>query len=575
MKRFYDRLATALVCLMIASATGQARADEATDEMASNRKPPLRVSGAIEATPPIRELKLIPPFVRDRQGEVTRTAVFPVFFQRKSPEGIERLVVPYYYRRGPKLNADVALGLVWSLRGPDRNTFVLPPFYTHRDGKDWAFGLAPLFMTGIIDGHHHTVIPPLLTWIDGKGDERRTLVGPYFEWKSKKKTWKGFFPFYWSKADDIDRFTVVPPFFWRFADDEPLDYTTVVPPFYHLRRKDYTGYGLVPLFFRKDTPEVRSFTVPFGLFHYANGPETFRLVTPLLSYANTKENGTTWISPIYQRRRGDRNFDFVAPLFFRSWDDRDVSSSLVLPPIYWHWEDPANDSTVVFPFWGRWYREGISNTWLTPLAGRYKSFEKDEQTWWFPPSFHLAWDEESWQFNIHPLFYLKQAKTKWHLALAPVYFDFRNYEEKTRRLVLFPIYWDFTNDTKQKDTRVAFPLYFDFNNRRKEVRRVVGFPLYWDITKRKLAERTTVAFPFYFRTERGERTRHFALNTFYETIEQPKGSTWQFHLFPLLSLGGGDDAKWWKFLYGFAGYDRRGVHRRMHALWIPIELRQR
>ena len=137
----------------------------------------------------------------------------------------------------------------------------------------------------------------------------------------------------------------------------------------------------------------------------------------------------------------------------------------------------------------------------------------------------------------------------------------------------FPLYWDFANYGKQKKSMVVFPLYWSFDNWKRKRERKVGFPLYWDFTDKLANKRTTVAFPLYFRTVRGERTRSFSLNTFHERKTDAQGKHWQFHLFPLVSFGGGDQEKWWKFLYGFAGYERRGTHRRMQALWIPINLK--
>jgi hypothetical protein len=593
-KRWKPCLCLVLTCLMYLSAAGRVQADEPAtnaksgDEDAVKRPEPLRVSGAITELAPISETRLIPPFQREIRGQETTTAVWPFFFQRKSALQTERLVVPYYYLRGPKLNADVALALVWWLRGPNRNTFVLPPFWVHHRDKDWGFGLWPLIDTAIFDGHHHTVIPPLLTWIDGDKEHRRAVFGPYYDWITPRKHWRGLFPFWWSKKDDVDRFTVVPPFYFRFADDDPLDYTTIVPPFYHLRTKEHTKWGLAPLFFRSvrnklDTPEgehiseLKSVTVPLALFHYANGPDDFRLVTPLVSYVDSKKNGRTLITLLYQRKRGDKNLDAVAPLYFHTWDNRDASYGYVIPPIYWHFQDPANKATVVLPFFGRWFHEGISNTWLVPIAGHYKSFERDEQTWWIAPTFHLGWDEKGWAFNIHPLFYLKRSKQEDHLAVAPFYFDFHNRETQTRRFVLAPLYWDFTNTPKAKQARVAFPLWWDFENGRRQTSRKILFPLYWDFSVGLEKKRTIAAFPLYYRLDRGDTRQHIALNTFYETKKDAKGAShWQFHFFPLVSFGGGDqNEKWWNFLYGFAGYERRGTHRRIKAFWLPINLRDK
>jgi hypothetical protein len=561
-----------LLALSLASVARAQTTQTAREPEPDPRPAPQRISGAVTLEPPLDTRLIAPPFLRERRGDVRTTALFPFYFERKTNEQLERFVLPYYYKRSAKLDVDVPLGLMYWLRGPDQNTFVLPPFYTHRKGKDWAFGLPPLFATGIFDGHHHTVIPPLLTWIDGDAKTRHTLVGPYFDWKTERSRFRGVFPFYWDKADDIDRFTLVPPFFFHFADDEPKRVTTVVPPVYRKVVDDTTSWGVVPFLFRKESPKLRATTVPLALFHHATGPKEFRLVTPLLSYLENEQDGRSWFTPIYQRRRGDRSFDSVMPFFFHGWDDRDASFSLHLPPFYFHWEDPANDTTVVLPFWGRWFKEGISDTWVVPLVGRYKSFERDEQTWWFAPTFQYGWTENSWTFNIHPLLYIKQAKAKRHFALAPLYFDFENRENQTKRLVLFPLYWDFENTGKQKHARVAFPLYWDFENGRKQTRRISLFPLYWDFQDDLQKKRTSIAFPLFFRFERGDTARSVSLNTYFERKKDGAGERFQFHFFPLFAFGRGERDRWWNVLYGLAGYDRRGSHRRIQAFYIPINL---
>jgi len=532
---------------------------------------PLRVSGAVTDSAPLDERRIIPPYVRDRHGDVTTTALFPVYFERKSRQGFERFVLPYYYRREAKRQTDVALGLVWSLRGPDRNTFILPPFYTHRARKDWALGLLPLFATGSFDSHYHTVVPPLLTWIDGDAKTHRWLVGPYYDVQTSKARWRGLFPLFWGKRDETESFTVVPPLFWRFTESDPDSATTVVPPFYFTRSKDEQQWGLVPLLFHKRTPELKSTTIPLAIFHHARGPNEFRLVTPLLAYLNDKREGSLLITPLYQRRRGDKNFDAVAPFYVRTWDDRDASHGLFVPPFYYHWDDPANRTTVLFPFFGSQHREGISDTWMTPLAAHSRNHESKEDTWWVAPTFHYGSSPDSFQFNIHPLFYVSRAPEKRHLAIAPLYFDFQNFKEGTRRFALAPLFWRFSSAKEQKKNTVLFPLYWDFDHGKRQRRRVVGFPLYWDLDYRDRDARYTVAFPAYARSKVGERTRHFAVNTMYETSTGKTGR-WQFHFFPLFARGGSHSDRWWSVLYGLAGYDRRGKHRRIQAFWLPFDL---
>jgi hypothetical protein len=563
-------LSCALALFFVALAS-RVSADGAGPASEPPRTEPLRISGAVTTDGAQGERLLIPPYMRERRGDVTTTALFPLYFDRRDSQGVERFVLPYYYKRRPKEQADVALGLIWSLRGPNRHTFVLPPLYTHRRDKDWAFGLAPLLATGHKGGHYHTVIPPLLTWIDGDEKSHRWLVGPLYDVQTQRARWRGLFPLLWSKQDDHEGFQVVPPLFWRFTESDPASATTVVPPFYYTRNDKERNWGLVPLLFRKKSDELRSTTIPLALFHHARGPSEFRLVTPLLAYLNDKREGSLWVTPIYQRRRGDRNFDAVLPLFIRTWDERDASRGLYLPPIYWHREDPANRSTVVFPFFASRERDGISDFWMTPLFAHHRQQEKQQDTWWVAPTFHYSKSPTSYQFNIHPLFYVGRSEEKRHLAFAPLYFDFENYKKKTRSFVLAPFYFAFRDQKELKNNRVVFPIYWDLEHGKRKRRHVVGFPLYWDFDYRDRAARYTVAFPFYARSKVQERTRHFSLNTMYETSSGKEGR-WQFHFFPLFARGGSARDRWWSVLYGLAGYDRRGPHRRVQAFWIPFDL---
>jgi hypothetical protein len=564
-----------LGCLLLLCVASRGRADGAEEDEVT-RPAPQRVSGAVSGGPSQENRLIIPPYMRDVRGSATTTAFFPVYFDRLSDKEHERLVLPYYYKRSSKLSVDVALGLVWSLRGPNRNTFVLPPLYTHRSGKDWGVGLLPLFSTGVFSGHHHTVIPPLLTWIDGEGETRRTVVGPFFDFRGEKGRKWGLFPLVWGKGEASDRYIVVPPLFWHFAEDDPLSATTVVVPFYHKRRKEETSWGLVPLVFGSASPKLRSLTVPFLLFHHANGPDEFRLVTPLMSHFSD-EDGSSWYTPIYQRKRGDKGFDAVAPFFFHTWDQRDMSSGLFVPPIFWRWRDPANETLVVFPFFGRGYRAGIRNTWVTPLLAHSTNLDKKGQTWWVLPTFHYADDETSWQFNIHPLVYRKKATDHSHLVVAPIVWDFRNKEKQWHRSVLFPLWWNFKNYHKQTFSRSLPPLYWDFEDKKLQKRSLVGFPLYWDFANGSIKKRTTVAFPLYTRLERGASVGHLVLNTYFERRDQPNHKSWQFHFFPLLALGRGErgkeDDRFWSLFYGLAGYERRGKYRRATAFWIPFNMK--
>ncbi|HEX6241010.1 MAG TPA: hypothetical protein VFZ61_08955, partial [Polyangiales bacterium] len=438
-------LAMGLGCLLSLCVAVRGRADEGERKV---ERAPQRVSGAITEAPEQTSRVLVPPYMRDVRGGFTTTALFPLYFSRRSGtsaelargEGSRQLfILPYYYQRSRELDVDVALALIWSLRGPNRNTFVLPPLYTHRAGKDWGVGLFPLFATGSFKGHYHTVIPALLTWVDGDETKHHMLFGPAFHWRDQDERFWGLFPILWGKRDGNTANTVVPPIYWRFREDDPLRITTVVPPFYHLRRKEVTKWGLAPLVFGEQSPELNTVTVPFALFHHASGPKEYRVITPLMSYLYS-DSGERWWTPVYQRKRGERGFDAVAPFYVRTWDQRDMSHGLYVPPFYWRWQDPANDTQLIFPFLLRTNYAGLSKAWLTPLVGHFQNFEKRSHTWWALPTFHYAWDATSWKFNIHPLFYRKVAQDSSHLAIAPLLFDFHSKAKQTHRTVVFPLW---------------------------------------------------------------------------------------------------------------------------------------
>ena len=158
------------------------------------------------------------------------------------------------------------------------------------------------------------------------------------------------------------------------------------------------------------------------------------------------------------------------------------------------------------------------------------------------------------------------------MAIAPLYFNFRNHEAKTHRFTLFPLYWDFKNFDKQKRGRVVFPLYWEFLNQRKTTDRKVGFPFYWDFRNANKQRVTTTVFPFYTNWIRSEYDRTLVLNSYYEKKREPEGVRWQYHFFPFFSRGGINNDRWWNVFYGLAGYDRRGEHKRAKAFWIPFKL---
>jgi hypothetical protein len=464
---------------------------------------------------------VIPPLMVERRGGIRTIAVFPLVFDRQTPTDHELLAGLYYQRRGRGGAADVVFPFFWSFRGATDTSWAIPPVYLHTGTDGFDFGIAPLVFTGRSGHTVYTVLPPLLTvsWADE--ESAHTFAGPFWRVRSGTDVSWGIFPLAWFWSSDT-RFTgVVPPFFFRFENLEEQTATTVVPPVYVHTTPDSTSVGVAPLFHHYQDAHTTSLTIPPLIFHYshrsaegARAAET-RLVTPLGGYFDVGGDQTL-ITPVYQRHRGDTYLDSVAPFVFAWGDDREQSFHLLIPPLFFHQSSPAGSTTVLAPFYAHVGERGRFDTYVTPVAAHWQSHTRDASATWIFPTIQISHNELSSTFNIHPLVYSTSSRTSRHLVIAPLYWDFENYEAHTRATVLFPVFWRF--------------------QARASVSELV-FNAYWHTS-----------------TSRGVRS-------------------WEFHFFPLFSLGGNDVGDhWWKILYGLVGYERAGAYARAQVLWAPFQV---
>ncbi|MEM9191259.1 MAG: hypothetical protein AAGF12_18955 [Myxococcota bacterium] len=457
---------------------------------------------------------LIPPLLIERSGDVSTTAVYPFYFNRSSPDDNQLLIGPYYQRRGLELNADVLFPIFWSFRGVDSLTLSVPPFYYHNDEDGFDWGLAPLIFDGRSGDSVYTIIPPLLTvsWADE--ENAQTIAGPYWRFRSGEDVSWGIFPLLWTFQDEGNDSIIFPPLFFRFTDEEEETATTVVPPVYHRSTAENAYFGAAGLFHYYSDNTGGSLTLPPLLTHYSKFEDDIRLITPLFGYTDVDDTQTL-ITPLYQRYRGQTYFDGIAPIFFSIRDPRDSSSALVIPPLFWAFDDPAGATTILAPFFARFHNVGQSTTWITPLVGNYQSHEEDSAGTWIFPNIQVSHTPNSNTVNIHPLFYSTTASTHRHLVITPLYWDIEDYEDDSRATVMFPFFWRFRS---------------------------------------------------------GSSVHQVAGNTFYRHFREGGVSGFEFHFFPLFSYGvprPGDH--WWQILYGLVGYERQGEYARGRVFYIPFE----
>jgi len=458
---------------------------------------------------------ILPPVYMESRGDVSTTAVFPLYFNRTEPDDEQMLIGPYYRRRGVDVNADVLFPLYWSFRTVDSLTLSIPPFYYHTDDDGQDVGLAPLFFDGRSGDEVYTVIPPLLTasWADE--EEAYTLAGPFWRIRDRDELSWGIFPLLWVDDDPLSTDIIGAPLFFHFADHEQEEALTIIPPFYHEVTPDRATWGLAPLLLHSHDEEGTSWTLPPLLSHYSHYAGDTRLVTPLFGWFDV-EGDETLVTPLYQRHRGDTELDSVFPLLFSWRDPQQHASALVIPPLFYNYDSPSEETTILFPLFGRWHEPGDYTTWATPLVAHYENEQEDAAGTWVFPNLQLSHTETSTTFNLHPLVYSTSAETHRHLVVAPLYWDFEDYEDDSRITLGFPLLWRFRN---------------------------------------------------------GSTVSQLALNTYYHHYREGGVPGWEFHFFPLFAYGEprpGDH--WWSILYGLVGYRRQGSHAEASVFWIPFEV---
>jgi hypothetical protein len=504
---------------------GEPTAQAPQDPLAIPEGVKSRIGTDYDGDPPGAEGKLhrrFFPLYEERRGDYQLRLVPPLYLEhtrgldpatgRDTPntdrESLTGLL--FYQRRSPKTDADILFPAFWRVRDRQNHVLVLGPL-AHREAPaehdNW---LAPLFFEGSRSdgGYFHS--PALLTTSHWGPKGAFTLVGPYFRNRTLRDVDWGIAPFvFHGDNGDLDgarkTYTLIPPALY-FHRERELDESqlTVIGPVISESNAKRSIFDVAPFFFSiKGKPEsggVReSHLTLFPFFHYGTSPEknllvvpgylrrvtptTDTLITPFFSHATTRNKATslTVAGPI-------------VPIYYRSTDI-----------------DVGFDGLGIFPFYyGSSSPRG--RTLLTPLFGRFESYNIS-RTYWLFPNVTYTRDLGGWETDIHPLVYLGRDKSSSHAVFAPVFWDFAN--PKGRTTIGFPLYWRFADSVDGTVTQVA-------------------------------------------------------ANTLYRERRVSGGTDWQFHLLPLFSYGQSPSGYWWNVLFGLAGYDRDAGTSKIKAFWVPI-----
>jgi hypothetical protein len=383
-----------------------------------------------------------------------RTIIPPLWAERSMPGDRASIFGFYYNRRGVDHDADVLFPLFWRTRDFTTKTTVVFPFM-HREREatkelparhdNWLF---PLFFEGSsADGSGYFHVPPLLTFTHHTARDGLAVAGPMFcKWKggptcdprSADKIDMGLAPFYFYGKDETSEYEVIPPLIHYYGYSEIGDKaTTLWGPVFLQRSPDKDVTDVFPFFWRTSAKN-EAHTTLFPFFHYGYKGTENLLVTPLFVKATGEDGAKTFASLVYARYRGRTELDMVTP-FYWAYRDPDIGldRKMVLP-FYYESTSPRSKDRVVFPFYARFQRAGISDTtWVTPL-------------------FRHVGDVTGWETDIFPFFYMGRKNDASHLVVAPFLWDFSS--PHSRMTLVPPVYFRYADD--KTVTQVALNTYY-------------------------------------------------------------------------------------------------------------------
>jgi hypothetical protein len=350
---------------------------------------------------------VIPLFYRERTGNGGLFLSVPWSSGTYGNGDFWRLAPPLFYASREGARRTVLTPLWWGgWSDDDRSSWhvTLPMYYYGSAGETRTFATllggftaapaetswvaVPVLGAGSFGAGHAEawVLGPLAHWAS-RGEATQHHVLPFYLYERRPKQWR-FLSVPWSCGGGPgDRsWQLVPPLVYH-ARTERGEHV-VTPVWSQGRNADGSAWWqcLVPLYFRRSTPEERLFATLAGGWHTDAGGQRW-LIYPLLSGGRWGEGAGSFWAP--------------APLIHAEWWPGG-SSHHVLP--FYLWDGRAR--TFLSPLMAQWRgADGGRTTLVPPLLSWLIAGERQSDLWLLGPMAHAAWGDGVSQQHVFPLFW--------------------------------------------------------------------------------------------------------------------------------------------------------------------------
>jgi hypothetical protein len=307
----------------------------------------------------------LPPLFLSSCAPDSDTLVTPLYSYRTDADGTARLYFTYFQRRDRLAESDVLFPFVWSFRTRPS------------EGAEWeGSGAVPpfFFWDRKPSGEHFTFIPPLY-WSWGDLRETTTIAANVFWRESPEHSDFGVVPFYFRGRSQRDGdYDVSPPLFWSFRDGP--NHSLFIPPLLLFHQGDGTveSTWVANTYYQSRPGGFTLASLPI-LFVGRQDDSSYAVVPPLFWHWADRDDTTTIAGPGYWHRTPQRTDFGLAPLYFGGRSSSGAAYD-VSPPLLWSFRDGPNQTLLIPPLLTYHSTDGVSSTtvvttgyWHTSPAG--------------------------------------------------------------------------------------------------------------------------------------------------------------------------------------------------------------